>query len=213
MSYGLLITNDSGYIQIDDTYANFTQIASGSVSTSANVTASFSYPDCGIVPLILISPGAWGVCYCNFGISGTSASLRTNAATSFTYRVLVPTYSVGQSSDAWGLRVWRPDGNIVYDSGRPNLRVLTVVSGTPSGSGWSQSFGAPSDSGQYAFTLNSTMPVGSGPQVAGGYPVYCCAIQQTGATSFSWNVIVMGNMGFQLSGYNRTLTAMIGTFV
>jgi hypothetical protein len=127
MSYGLLIRNDAGAIQIDATYKNYCLFAHGEgVTTSgtpgnyytATVTFSSSttYP-----PLIALKPSSSAYCglwrYTKSGNNYTGFVVISEANTTVTFDWMAFLPNETKSSVAYGLRVYDATTTLVFDNG------------------------------------------------------------------------------------------------
>lgn len=207
MSYGLRIYNESGYVQIDDTYSNFTVIASGSGASAQEIT----FPAQARPPLVLISPASDGQPLVRWSLQTSSFQVRGG---SFSYKVLVPTSDIGAGAESYGLRVYNASGGICFDSGREQFRVLKSVTFVPTSLTSEVYIDVPAGSGTYCFTLNSSQiyEIEENPQLA---TMYAVVVTRTAATQFRASIAAVGSIPneavFSLNG--NPVTVVIGTWV
>ena len=137
MGYGLRVTNDSGQIQIDGTYRNLCKTdygdnltltyanTAGGYFNTVNITAS------PLPPLIAIRPDPnYPVCIVGYGKTGSNydkfyvaGSALGNPTIDWVCYRQVPSVS----ADAYGLRVYDSSSNIVFDSGKTYLKIVSVT--------------------------------------------------------------------------------------
>ena len=121
MPAGLKIYNDAGIIQIDDAYQNFFIVRSGSLTTNGDGVADLWIDWNGPIIVATSSP------------NGSCCAVQDRQGTNWLYRVgsAVPNdtvrwfaYSLPQNTPfAGGLRIYREDGSIAFDS---NQRPLDI---------------------------------------------------------------------------------------
>lgn len=121
MPAGLKIFNDAGIIQIDDAYQNFFIVRSGSLTTDDKGLADLWIDWNGPIIVATSSP------------NGSCCAVQNRQGTNWLYRVgsAVPNdtvrwfaYSLPQNTPfAGGLRIYREDGSIAFDS---NQRALDI---------------------------------------------------------------------------------------
>jgi hypothetical protein len=143
MSYGLLVKNTAGAIQIDATYKNYSLYEHGeNVITSSSgspvsyyvATITFanasSYP-----PLIAIKPSSSNYCglsyYTKSGSNYTGFVVHSyfNTAVTFDWMAFVPNETI--SSSTYGIRVYNDTGVLVFDGGYAPMVILDVDTATP----------------------------------------------------------------------------------
>ncbi len=138
MAYGLRVKNSNGEIQIDGAYRNLCMAQSGSsVAVANDNTAGGYYTSIGIanspsVPLIVMQPDTDRYCYI-FGYNKSGSDFVSfNAVTEFVqstlinYKVLRASVSAGAP---YGLKVFDPSSNLVFDSNQSYLKILSVSTG------------------------------------------------------------------------------------
>lgn len=121
MPAGLKIYNDAGIIQIDDAYQNYFVVRSGSLTTNGDGVADLWIDWNGPIIVATSSP------------NGSCCAVQDRQGTNWLYRVgsAVPNdtvrwfaYSLPQNTPfAGGLRIYREDGSIAFDS---NQRPLDI---------------------------------------------------------------------------------------
>lgn len=127
MTYGISVKNESGFINIDETFANMQVLVSGTLSAPGTVT----FPEQATRPLVMVSLSSNGIWDANGTPPGdhisNNNSFRIGSAVTqdVKYKVLVPRASMVPSSDAFGMRVYGPSGELFFDSG--NLDTLKVL--------------------------------------------------------------------------------------
>jgi len=147
MSYGISIENESGYLQISDSYTNYVLVASGSVSATAGATGSFS----GVSPGDATITGLQAEDIVAVQGSFLSEKYRTSSAVgiynwqtstqSISYRVYRKSSNISASTSDYGLEVFDASGNLRFSSKYPPAVVLATAS-TRTGSGVSGATGA-----------------------------------------------------------------------
>lgn len=127
MSYGILVKNSSGYIQIDDNYSNYTLIASGAVSVSASTaskvnpaTVSFTSQSSPVVACIGDTSGAYVAVLSR---SSTSVQFVSNASITLPYRIYANVANNPGSTSGYGLIVRNASGQVVFNSNLTYMRV------------------------------------------------------------------------------------------
>lgn len=143
MTAGLWIKNDSGTIQIDETWRNYGLRAKGTVTTTSDstfTTSLFTITVAGTNPLIAIySTTNWIILQVTKSGSNTVfTGLCSGAAgTSITYYWFDVMTAVSGQTD--GLNIWNEAGQLVFTSARPPLRIVDFLSGTVTASALSTS--------------------------------------------------------------------------
>lgn len=141
MPAGFQVINDSGVIQIDQDYFNYSMVAKGTLAVNgggANISVSGS-----VAPVLCFRPtgAAVGIMGFTFNAGGTSvwnlrASVQPNLTASVDWWVFDAERAVSDTGP--GLSVYDGSGNVVYNSNTPEMRVAGVAS-TPAfagGDGW-----------------------------------------------------------------------------
>ena len=91
-----------------------------------------SYVSTGSVRLFLRSGGTqgWGTTASSaFGLAGSAAvathlGKSSGSGVSIPYKIFAPVSATAASNDDYGLRMWGPNGELVYDSGLPTLNTV-----------------------------------------------------------------------------------------
>lgn len=128
MSYGITAYSDSGRILFDSVRSGFTQVMSGTLYVSEQLTYSFrgeisipsAYGSYGQYLVAYLPPSSVPISYW-----GNILYARSSSAISVPYRVFALVESVSPSSDSWGLRMWGQDGTLKFDSGLTTFNVLS----------------------------------------------------------------------------------------
>lgn len=132
MSYGILVKNSSGYIQIDDNYSNYALIASGSVwvsaSTVTRVNPATVYFASQSSPVVVCIGNTGGAVVALFAITDSSAQFISNASTTVPYRIYANVADNPGSTSGYGLVVRNASSQVVFNSNLTYMRVgqLTV---------------------------------------------------------------------------------------
>lgn len=137
MSYGVEILNGSADVVIDGTYANHSIWASGSYTASSSLGTidTVSFPAIATPPLIFVHSTVVNVAFLGLtqdgsgNYNGFQTISGNGAGGTVDYFVAAPDPSA--SAATWGLRVWDPSGNLVFDSGKTYLHLEDAVSFTP----------------------------------------------------------------------------------
>lgn len=127
MTFGLIVSNDKGYVQIDSETPRLCAIYSGAYSASGtnNVTIVFPQPVGSVEPpcvFIRNSPDQPSIIYSGLGITGAPGNWTGfNVSTMYNYdrpqgKWFVAVFA-SQSTADWGLRMWGENSNVIYDSG------------------------------------------------------------------------------------------------
>lgn len=127
MSYGILVKNSSGYIQIDDNYSNYTLIASGSVwvnaSTVNQVNPATVYFANQSSPVVVCIGNTGGAVVALFTTSASSAQFVSNASTTVSYRIYANVANNPGSISGYGLVVRNASSQVVFNSNLTYMRV------------------------------------------------------------------------------------------
>lgn len=133
MSYGLQIVNESGYVQIDENYANYSLVASGYGTTGTVVMADMDLTDCLV--FIRIPTNVWATT--DGGIdSGDRFVIATRYGSgnfAFEYRIYKYVMAL-PATTGYTLQVYGSDGSLCFDGNRAQTRIASV-SNYPVGSG------------------------------------------------------------------------------
>jgi hypothetical protein len=151
MSYGLRVYNDSGFLQVDQDYKNYSLHQAGTIVTSSqtvyngnygNYTGygfwSVSFPALDHTPLVFVkinnTSHMIGGTPTKTGVSGrvlSSTGTNVGTATGITVSYAVFRRDPVQSSDSQGLRIFNASGQLTFDSGKKPLRVCSVLNFHP----------------------------------------------------------------------------------
>jgi len=148
MSFGFRTVNDFGTVQIDADYSNYALLQTSTVTLSYNATTAVTFPAQSEPPLIVISgiPNGYGVALSS-EISSTSFLLRhyysidPNNSQAFitdsnggvlptitcTCKLYTRASSLAQSAQTHGMRVFKGDGSLVFDSGLEYVRISSYI--------------------------------------------------------------------------------------
>lgn len=125
MSYGLQIVNESGYVQIDENYANYSLVASGYGTTGTVVMAGMDLTDCLV--FIRIPTNVWATT--DGGIdSGDRFVIATSYGSSnfaFEYRIYKYVMAL-PATTGYTLQVYGSDGSLCFDGNRAQTRIASV---------------------------------------------------------------------------------------
>lgn len=138
-TFGIQVFNTDGFMTIDENFSTMQVLASGTATSNQMVY----FPAQANRPLIMVSV-PYGKSFLSAGagdeygygpiITDPNSSFYLYAASgsaafSYSYKVLTPRTNVGSSGVPWGLRVFRSDGAVLFDSGNlDTLRVLKYAS-------------------------------------------------------------------------------------
>ena len=131
MSYGLRVYNDSGYLQIDQDFANYQIIQSGTFtigsSSAISPTISHSGPNDGS-NLVFVKPpfSASNVIIDGSSVVGGSSFAVYGDPGTYSYFVAARATALSASSETYGLRVYNSGGGLVFDSGRKTLNIKSI---------------------------------------------------------------------------------------
>ena len=127
MSYGVLVKNSSGYIQIDDNYSNYTLIASGSVgisaSTMSKVNPATVYFASQSSPVVVCIGNTGGAVVALLATSASSVQLVSGTNTTVPYRIYANVAHNPGSTSGYGLVVRNASGQVVFNSNLTYMRV------------------------------------------------------------------------------------------
>lgn len=129
MTYGLQVSNASGYLQVDEAYSNYALVQEGAGTTTGKV----SVPNQGgalnslVFVRLPIGKGIAGVLTFSDGFHLTKIIGDPNFT--FEYRVYRRNDQLPIAQDPHGFMVFKPSGEVVFDSSRryPRLRSASVV--------------------------------------------------------------------------------------
>ena len=150
MAYGAKILNSSGYIQIDESYSNYTLIQSGSVYSPATWGATNRTPGTVSFPAqsnpVVVCIGTTGSAYVAVvSVTQSSFSIISDIAVTVSYRVYALISDTSMAS-GYGFMVRNASGKNVFHSNANYLRMhqlnflqQTAAAATPS---FGHSFGA-----------------------------------------------------------------------
>ena len=134
--YGLRIKNSASEIQIDSTYRNLSLHESNAAQTVSNANTDAGYyttaaiASSPLVPIILIKPNtdyfvfmeSYVLSAGNYtGVRLVTERLQTTVMGWACYRE-----NIAPSAQVYGLRVYNPGGNLVFDSGRYYFKIRSV---------------------------------------------------------------------------------------
>lgn len=135
MATGIKIYNDSGTIQIDESYFNLVLIDKHTNTISTPVTTAYDYAVAGDVAAIAVKvwPETFTVTAATFsgGVWTYRLSFFNNPDTTGTCTFTV--YAFGKAptpTETVGLAVYDPSGGVIFHSQFKPLRIQSVVSGT-----------------------------------------------------------------------------------
>ena len=134
MAHGLSILNASGYAQIDQDYSNYVVLSSGTGTTATRYTKPTTDPNAILMvstadttghlfSMDVVSPGTilpdneWGVY-----MQKSTGSAWTTYVT-FKYLWLLPSRLVAESTETYGLKVFRADGSLAFTSRQEPLNI------------------------------------------------------------------------------------------
>lgn len=132
MSYGFSAQNQSGYVQIDQDYSNYTVVTTGTLSVAGSEAGSaVSFTDRGSAPLVFAKTAS-NVYVALKDVTNTSATFQTYdtagnyAAATISYMLCWPA-STGSAPTGHGLCIYTPSGSVAFDSSRNYPRVVNVL--------------------------------------------------------------------------------------
>lgn len=131
MTYGLLVKNSSGYIQIDDNYSNYTLIASGSVTINESYRnsiriATISFPSQAFPVSVCIGNTGSAFVAC-VSRTSTSVGLVANATVTISYRIYGLISANPGTTSGYGLIVKNGSGGVVFNSNLPYMRIGQIT--------------------------------------------------------------------------------------
>lgn len=149
MSFGFRTVNDFGTVQIDADYSNYALLQTSTITLFHNTPTTVTFPTQSEPPLIVISgiPNGYGVALSS-EISSTSFLLRhyysidPNNYQAFAFldgsgtplptitctcKLYTRASSLAQSAQTHGMRVFKGDGSLVFDSGLDYVRISSYV--------------------------------------------------------------------------------------
>lgn len=134
MATGLKIFNDSGTIQIDETYSNLVLIEKKTVTIALPVTTAYDYIASGDVVAIAVKcyPETFTTTAVSFssGVWVYRLSFYNNPLTTGTCTFTIYAFGkVPTPSEDFGLAVYNASGGLVYHSQMKPLRILAVLGG------------------------------------------------------------------------------------
>lgn len=131
MAYGLKVWGDSGVLQIDDNYSNYHLVRKGTITISQT---SNNYGT-GIVSIVGTAPL---IAWTGGGFASIIQTARNGNTWTFNLCAYCPspiilTYFIFDQiqgippSGQFGLRVFKPDGSIAFDSNYAYARISTII--------------------------------------------------------------------------------------
>ena len=134
---GIKVKNNKSEIQIDSTYRNFSKSEEGSETISNDNTDSGFYTtvnisDSSLFPLILLQPNTDDFLFLQAltrsGANFTSFQLTTvySQSTAINWKTYLETPS--KSAENYGLRVYKRNQDLVFDSGKSYFKIHSVHS-------------------------------------------------------------------------------------
>ncbi|MBC3948364.1 hypothetical protein [Pseudomonas folii] len=136
MSYGVICINESSYVQIDSEMPRLCVLTKGTYSGTTDATGTFARPVTSIdPPIVFIRPSQGGQIQIPISVwfnGGPGNWTGFTMKASNIYSTLSGEYFVAawasMGTSAYGMRIWGPDGALVYDSGAPAV-VVTFAAG------------------------------------------------------------------------------------
>lgn len=125
MSSGLQVLNDSGTLQIDETYRRLLRVASGTVTTGSSMAGgSVTFPtQNSCTPLIFYRPSADGVYVGPLAVTPGGFDYFSSGAFDYVvYGLDSPLITDGSSM---GTQIFNSSGAVIYDSRYEGLRIQT----------------------------------------------------------------------------------------
>jgi len=117
MAYGINIVNDSGYVQIDENYSNYSLIASGTAASGTRIYYPSGY---SANNAIFMMRGAYGAKIYKYGRDLTYTEIR---GATFEYKIYGKTTDASQSTSGFGLKVFNSAGACTFNSLDSTLRI------------------------------------------------------------------------------------------
>ncbi|WP_433766629.1 hypothetical protein [Pseudomonas putida] len=135
MSYGFQSINDSSFVQIDSEAPRLCMLTKGAYAGSGDASGVFARPITSVdPPIVFIRPDA-GVVQVPISIwftggpgNWTGFSMKASAVTATLSGQYFVAAWASMGTAAYGMRLWGPDGALVYDSGAPAV-VVTYAAG------------------------------------------------------------------------------------
>ena len=167
MSQGITIYNAAGKVQIDENYSNYAIYQKGSswVPSRGVVTVYFN-PVGGLIPMVYLRSMESGGGFAIESITSSSFVLVNHAYNPNypNFRDIVvdwftcfPISALGPSGDAYGFRVFKPNGTVSFDSGREVPRIFHVQQlpaiADQEEDNYEQAIVPPSPTGRYPYIL------------------------------------------------------------
>ncbi|EGH46390.1 hypothetical protein [Pseudomonas syringae] len=136
MSFGVISINDSSFVQIDSETPRLCLLTKGSYSGTTNANVSFPRAVTSAdPPLVFIRPDQNGIVQVPISVWFTGgpgnwtgfAMKASNVQSTLSGQYFIAAWaSMGTAS--FGMRIWGPGGELVYDSGAPPV-VVTFAAG------------------------------------------------------------------------------------
>jgi len=130
MTYGYIQYNNSGYVQIDDTYSNLKEVSSGTAWTGRETY----FPDNGKIPLIAFkNTYSVNLFMSLYRVSTSSFIIVTENST--VYPIDYKVYSTTDTpspAGGYGMRIFNPSGNCLFDSnyGYMGIKYISDITST-----------------------------------------------------------------------------------
>lgn len=125
MSYGFRAVNQSGYVQIDQDYANFALVASGTASTGSVVIVGIDLAECLV--FIKLPLNKWAAADGGTSFGDRFVIVPEYGAGSFTYEYRVYRYATSLSrTSGYSLQIFRGDGTLCFDGNRAQTLIMSA---------------------------------------------------------------------------------------
>jgi len=128
MATGILIENPDGFVKIDETYARFRVVQSGTMATPGPI----AIPVQSIPPIVFLRPSSYGVPF-RVGTIYTdkfyaySGNANGSPQVSLAYRVISSTGLLAPVAGSYGLNVYGSSGGLLFTSQDLFMNIDTVI--------------------------------------------------------------------------------------
>ncbi len=133
MSYGLQVVNAGGYVQIDDTYANYSLIQEGTTTTGQVVTVPGILPEDIVFVRIPVGPTIGAFTWYAAPVDGFSMKSQSGYDFTFSYRVFRHASVLTPTANS-PFQVFNGSGKLVFDAALVQPRIRTYAQFDPTGS-------------------------------------------------------------------------------
>ncbi len=195
MPFGYQQQNADGFVQVDETYSNYSLVASGTATTGNSVT----FPTQATPPIVAIGVVGAGNFASMTVLETSNFTVISSSGVNFSYPYRIYAPVGGTNTGGYGLQVFNASGGLTFDSKRNYLAIRSVTIVSPIND-FPVTFAG---NNVTAYTLNHN--TGGSPFVfLNNCSRVPCRIVGTGFNYFSMTTAVCMNTANQLTICERT---------